>query len=149
MTARELLEKYTKEDSYLFFLLEDLTRYLLPELIPLIRYYTFAPYQITGILRKDGDDVVRPITLSCYSLLPVDLRETYFSITMPTLHMTLKREDWGLYISMDLPTQSTPLACHWEFIEKTPLHHVFRCMIEEANLHLRITKANLTVRYGK
>lgn len=149
MSAMEPWKKYTKQDSYLFFLIGGLSGYLLPELLPLIRYYTFAPYQITGILRKADDDVERPITLCCYALLPIELRETYFSITLSTLHMTLKRMHGGLSISMNVPFRAIPLVCQWDSIEKTPLHHVFRCMIENANVYLRVTRPKLTLRYGK
>lgn len=141
------IEKYTKHDNYLFFLVEGLTRYLLPEIISLIHYYTFAPYQLTGILHVIGDKGIKPITLSCYSLLPAELFNTYYSLVMPTLGMTLKRETWGLSIRMDVPTKPTPLACQWDSIEKTPLHHILRRMIEEANGYLQVCRVRLTLKY--
>ena len=138
-------ERYTKQDIYLFFLIEGLTINLLPELIPLIRQSTFAPYHISGILRTVGDDAVRPIELSCYSPLSIELlkSESDFNIIFTALNLTLERGKYGLLVSMMIPNREIPLHCHWATIEETPLKYVCTVMIHNANKHLAQTGSRL------
>jgi hypothetical protein len=127
-------ERYRKQAIYRLFLLERLSVNLLPEIIQLIRYWTFRSYHIKGILRTLGHKAIRPIELCCYSPLPIALLESRprFNVLFPMLNITLEKGKCGLMVSMTIPGRQLPLCCHWDDIEETPLGDVFKCMIDNA-----------------
>lgn len=142
------VERYLDQDVYLFFLINGLAVDLLPELIPLIRHAVFAPYSIEGILDRPEDDAVRPITLAWHSLLPDELKSSDFVLTLDRWSMIISRSTiYGLIVSMRLHNKPTPLVCHWDTIEETPLKYIVKCMIQNANEYLEVTRSGVMLNY--
>lgn len=147
-------ELYAKQDIYLFFLIEGLGGYLIPELVPCIRHLTFAPYEISGIVRASNthnllhplNNLVRPIKLCSYSPLPIELLQSNFTLVLHPYNITITNNPNGscpMMVEKQIPRKKLPLSCSWDCIEKAQLNHIIRCMLENTDQYLAVCGSSL------
>lgn len=122
--------RLTKPQLLRYFLTSQLHSYLLPELIPLILYLTFAPYTIKAIV-KDKNEEARPYALCLYQ--PVRLPSDCVELIITRLKTRLTVEQSGLYFLIQTPHYKRLWTHGFSDTSKTPFNQLFHTAIELIN----------------